>query len=363
MINSATHKALHAAVGAAMGAALDDEDRLGGALSGAISAVVVECVAEVLSSHMEQVAKELRQENPSMSYDEAREALKDILKRNANIAKLTVATVALLTGQDVDVAIETSRNAIENNFEGAYIPWLVDVAMENWALEEVKEALTQNGKKNLLKVADIIDGFFQNEMNVEYLLLCMDGCSESKSHSEGNITRKTKGGKVKFNHTISRKRMGNAKEWAKGGTDILRSIAKDGIGVTQKKLLQKARKRFGIKGDEFQIHHIISNKHKATKDHDLWKKSGINPDDHVMFMPTKKGKKVTTTYRGLHQGRHDDAISREHAKRMNKIIDEGRINNWRQEQYKDAFKKLLREERKKLKDGEVKLNNAQVGQK
>ncbi|MGL4825547.1 MAG: hypothetical protein ACRC4G_05075, partial [Alphaproteobacteria bacterium] len=108
-LSYAEHKALHAGLGAITGAILDPKNPGRGALAGALGAVVGETVAEWqlgIPQLLENQDK-LRPENlPN----------KEQAETAHNLARLSAATAALLTKQDVPTAIVTADTALQNNF-------------------------------------------------------------------------------------------------------------------------------------------------------------------------------------------------------------------------------------------------------
>lgn len=118
-LNYITHKISHALLGAAAGAALSKEDRAAGALAGATGAVVAEVVSEMIKSPQLTIAMDgprLSEEEFKAQHQARFDAYGCDVSNAANIARLSAATVAMLTRQDVDMANFTASNAINNNF-------------------------------------------------------------------------------------------------------------------------------------------------------------------------------------------------------------------------------------------------------
>jgi len=94
---------------------------------------------------------------------------------------------------------------------------------------------------------------------------------------------------------------------------------------------------------------------KPQKVKKLWEKAGIDPQsrDNKIFLPTEPEHHPT---RSIHKGRHWDSVSEELVRKMQKALDQGKANNWNQEQYKEALTEVLKEERANLKSGERALN-------
>lgn len=110
-----------------------------------------------------------------------------------------------------------------------------------------------------------------------------------------------------------------------------------------------------LKSQGFQDHHIISDKNKATKDHELLEKANFNLDSRAnkMFLPKEEHLHPT---RALHQGRHLNSVSEELATKMTNIVEKGKKENWSTAQYNQALQGLLKKERVELKAGDIVLN-------
>ncbi|NKD56002.1 MULTISPECIES: hemagglutinin repeat-containing protein [unclassified Haematospirillum] len=105
----------------------------------------------------------------------------------------------------------------------------------------------------------------------------------------------------------------------------------------------------------FQDHHIISNKNRATKDHDLLDLADFDLDSRAnrIFLPTKAELHPT---RSIHLGRHRDEISKGLGREMDDIAERGRLEGWTTPQYRDELDKIIARERKELRSGETGLN-------
>lgn len=114
------------------------------------------------------------------------------------------------------------------------------------------------------------------------------------------------------------------------------------------------------KGDRkiegFQEHHIISNKNKATKDHEIWQKAGMSPDDpeNKIFLPTEEENHPSRT---IHKGRHWQSVSDDQAEELTKMVNRGEKEGWTQEQYKNELKEFINKERQRLRSGDADLNS------
>ena len=60
--------------------------------------------------------------------------------------------------------------------------------------------------------------------------------------------------------------------------------------------------------------------------------------------------------RTLHRGRHIDAVTDGMGRRMTRIVDQGKSNGWRKEQYSQELVKLISQCREQLKKGAASLN-------
>ena len=108
----------------------------------------------------------------------------------------------------------------------------------------------------------------------------------------------------------------------------------------------------------YKMHYLISDKNKATKDHDLWSRSGVNPSTYTlnkMLLPTHKGQWNPNKH-STYQKKAFDSISGNLAKQMDNILDEGKEQDWTKKQYKQELDQLLNNQRKLLKKGKIKVN-------
>jgi acyl-CoA reductase-like NAD-dependent aldehyde dehydrogenase len=93
-----------------------------GAVDGATAAIMAEVLAEALGDYSkDDLAK--------MTPEKRQEAR----KRIADIARLGASIIALITGQNVNIAITTATNAVENNFvaHGAYRQFKGETPFDN----------------------------------------------------------------------------------------------------------------------------------------------------------------------------------------------------------------------------------------
>ena len=129
--------------------------------------------------------------------------------------------------------------------------------------------------------------------------------------------------------------------------------------VFSKGLIKAPKEIDGTKfGKLFEKHHIISNKNKATKDHKLLDLAGfdLNSKSNIMLLPTKKGFKITTTDRSIHDGNHIDLVSKRLAGKMEDYVKLGNQKGWGQPEYHKALVEIIAEEKAALKAGDRILN-------
>jgi hypothetical protein len=114
-LDYAGHKVMHGFLGGALGA-ISSEGKLEGIIAGAGAAVMAEVMMEAMMPDPQATVIKMRdkahQEGRIFDPDE----FKELLKHQADIAKLAVALSAFALDQDVNVAVNTATNAIENNW-------------------------------------------------------------------------------------------------------------------------------------------------------------------------------------------------------------------------------------------------------
>lgn len=105
----------------------------------------------------------------------------------------------------------------------------------------------------------------------------------------------------------------------------------------------------------FQDHHIISHTNQLTKDHALLKLAGFDLESrsNKIFLPT--GDSLHNT-RSIHRGRHTEEYHAYVSRRMDEIVEQGRMEGWAQAEYRAALDMLLADARRELKAGTVPLN-------
>lgn len=105
----------------------------------------------------------------------------------------------------------------------------------------------------------------------------------------------------------------------------------------------------------FQDHHIISDKNPLTRNHELLDLSKLDNQSRAnkIFLPTDAALHPT---RSIHLGRHSTSVSRNLARQMDEVVDFGRQNGWTQQQYDQALRAIIEQERQLLRSGERALN-------
>ncbi|MFJ7144576.1 RHS repeat-associated core domain-containing protein [Pseudomonas protegens] len=118
-----------------------------------------------------------------------------------------------------------------------------------------------------------------------------------------------------------------------------------------------------LKKQGYQDHHILSDKHPATKNHPLLKLAGYDLQSrrNKIFLPNKKTA-MKDPRRSIHEGRHAGRVSDNLAAKMTQVEQVGKRNNWNQAQYRKALDKIVSDERQLLRSGQRQLNkNARPG--
>ena len=292
-IDPVTHKIFHALLGGAQGALADPESAKKGFIAGALGSALSETLVEVLSDDIGTV---IHQAHTTGDPHERESILIDYLDRQLEIAKLLTVGVAGLLGQDVDIVQDVADNALHNNFFWTAL----DIGLTTW---EFCDAYEEKGLGAAAWVA------------AEGIVLSTVGFSTLKAVYK--LLKKSKGVQG-VAHNIVKKR------------DKL-----------------------------YEAHHIISDKNLATKNHELWTLAGVNPSNYSLnkiLLPTKKGAAVGTNKRSIHEGKHLGDVSKNLAKKMKDIVDEGKGLHWNPQQYKQELDQLLWTQRKLLKEGKIKLN-------
>ena len=129
LMNPVTHKLVHGLLGGATGSLLS-KDPTRGAVAGALGALVAETTAETL------VPRNTLVTSP------------DQLASTVHYARFIAGTVALATGQNMDVALQTAQTAVENNFvpmmlTAGKILWEVYATTHEEELDALKKDLAQ----------------------------------------------------------------------------------------------------------------------------------------------------------------------------------------------------------------------------
>jgi len=105
----------------------------------------------------------------------------------------------------------------------------------------------------------------------------------------------------------------------------------------------------------FQVHHIISITNSATKDHPLLKLAGFDLDSRSNKMWLPYNAKLYPS-RSIHKGKHLQSVSDNLRQKMDSTVKMGRNAGWTRNNYAEALKSIIAEERTLLKSGNRRLN-------
>ena len=147
--NYLLHKTAHGLLGAAKGYALDKSKE--GALSGALGAVVAEVVAEQMTDRAEVklgIKKQALKEGWSWDQERINREFGAKLQPTLDKTKLVAGILALASGQNVDIALQTAANALEYNFKN----YAAGKTLENNAQDredDLEELLAQEFYNNI----------------------------------------------------------------------------------------------------------------------------------------------------------------------------------------------------------------------
>ena len=105
----------------------------------------------------------------------------------------------------------------------------------------------------------------------------------------------------------------------------------------------------------FQDHHIISDKNPLTKNHELLELADFDLQSRAnkIYLPTDATLHPT---RSIHLGRHRTSVSDNLASRMDEAVALGQQNAWNTQQYAQALRSIIGQERRLLKSGQRALN-------
>jgi hypothetical protein len=112
-----SHKTMHGVLGGLTGFALEGDMK--GAVSGAMGAVVSEIVAEQMVDRQAietEVEKKALKNGWGLNDPRIDEEVRKRLQSTIDKTKVVAGTLALLSGQKVDIALQTATNALEKNF-------------------------------------------------------------------------------------------------------------------------------------------------------------------------------------------------------------------------------------------------------
>ncbi len=110
-----------------------------------------------------------------------------------------------------------------------------------------------------------------------------------------------------------------------------------------------------VKSKGYQDHHIASDKHSRTKDHELFDLAGISQQSrkNKILLPEDA---ATHPDRSIHKGRHKSEVSEKMGDKMDDIVIKGKTEGWSQKQYEAAPREVLAKERDALRNGQRALN-------
>jgi hypothetical protein len=151
-LNYFTHKVCHAVLGATLGALIGDDVKRG-AVAGTIGAVVSEMISEAILTNADQAVTDIIEGAESQGKNLSAEDFKSLYNAKvqadtaADIGRLGASLVALLTKQDVTVAIYTATNAVQNNL----IPAMIGVGLTAWEAYDLYKTATNQGVEAAVK--------------------------------------------------------------------------------------------------------------------------------------------------------------------------------------------------------------------
>jgi hypothetical protein len=420
-INSVGHKLAHGAVGALTGAISNPDDPLMGAASGAFGGFMAETVAEAMSeqaSHLglDDYVEHCLDTGPHPTQDGYFDFMVDIIAthhnsdqmiRAGNVAKLVTATGALLARLDPSIASYTAANAIENNFLSDLLaaeePEEEDETPLSPRSRRIKDTMEDIESRHEAAARDVADknlpwwqrvlqrmnrGHWETQYAEAAQVFENIQCLKAADRIQAALAAGTpvsdrdqyyaKMGAINLVGMTASVAANAVAGSRGGGAPRSTDLGKHGLrgkSLTPKVLARESSSSSSsssvptlkIKRDKdgratglpyTQSHHIISDKHKLTQNHDLWKLAGMSPDDkfNKMLLPTQKGVELGIKVRSIHQGRHLNIVNERLAEEMDRILKQGTKEHWSQLQYKTALKGLIREEHQLLKEGKRKLN-------
>ena len=162
-------------LGAAMGATLS-KDRFEGALSGATGAIMAEIITDATMDDAKTIRAKIDRDaevrGVTLTDKERDQAYWRVVQNKSDWGRMTAAVTALATGQDVNIAIATAGNAVENNFKQEHMRILMADGAMNEAearkiAEELDEALQQHPElraaaQGMTKAAQELDDIIKN---------------------------------------------------------------------------------------------------------------------------------------------------------------------------------------------------------
>ncbi|PIT14808.1 hypothetical protein BGI32_06910 [Snodgrassella alvi] len=85
----------------------------------------------------------------------------------------------------------------------------------------------------------------------------------------------------------------------------------------------------------------------------------IHSIKNIIYLPRSADAHPTRT---IHKGSHPE-YTKITKREMDHLLEQGKINKWTQKEYKDALRKLIREQRANLRSGKTILNKNSIRSK
>lgn len=158
-LSYAPHKMAHLALGAGMGAAsaaVMGRDVEQAAFTAGLGALVSEVIADAMLKPDElgqRAVEKAKAEGLPMTEETLMELVKADSRGTIDFSRLSAGVVAMVSGQDVDLAIKAATNAVENNC----LPSLALAALKSPAARAALEAAKRGTAALLKKAEEIVD--------------------------------------------------------------------------------------------------------------------------------------------------------------------------------------------------------------
>jgi hypothetical protein len=142
-IGFAEHKALHAGLGAGLGALKGDV--AAGAIGGFVSEIVADMTRDDVEIIRDRAMEIANAEGVSYGSDDFKAIVREQVQATMNWGKIGGAVAAALTGRDVNIALDTATNAVENNFAPMIIGGVLVATGVAISAYEVNKAYQEGG--------------------------------------------------------------------------------------------------------------------------------------------------------------------------------------------------------------------------